>query len=322
MNRSATRKSSEIGRSKYGSSEDDPPTGAKLALQTLDLTRGTVVACQIRVPPSLDPDQLRATVESAIGQVVQQHPLLRAGLVGEESTTPAWIDLTDFHLSDHITWHTLAPTADLQQARQTTIQEALDTRFTSYATLPGWRMTCHHVSGSLDLEVIFTFNHTHIDGVSVKIILEDFLQTLTTSSFLPAPPLHHKLFPLPAEHLTPIPIPIPIPIPLTLRLQTLWTQLLSGWWPSATTPSKPQPNPKPDWAPIHPAFTSTPIPLLHHPPNSFGSTPPHLPRPTNNPNRPPPRSGPPFPGHHPHSPPLREFHQPDPHRHPALPALL
>ncbi|KAI0438153.1 hypothetical protein F4803DRAFT_569998 [Xylaria telfairii] len=121
----------------------------KLATYMLDQYRGTSVCCRYEVPPGLvgaqDHTRLKSTVNDAILRTVMRHLAL-------------WVQLDTHDMRHHIEWRSIDQPASLHRG----IQEIIE---------PGWRvvpvLNCREPN---ILNVIFTWDHSHIDGIGGKFI--------------------------------------------------------------------------------------------------------------------------------------------------------
>lgn len=144
--------------------------------------RGITLACQYRLPTRLVPHDLQlelvSTFEKSVARVVLKHPHLHVGLAGEDTNKPCWVRLDSINLQNHIEWHTVPGAEDFQKMLLNTSWQTLDTKFTNYSTTPGWKIKVIRQEGAASIEVLFTFNHTNIDGTSAKLFHRDVLQSL------------------------------------------------------------------------------------------------------------------------------------------------
>lgn len=211
------------------------------------------MACQLRVPAllasSYSIDELQNVVENAIARVVLKHPLMHVGLIGETTKKPAWVRLNRLNLRHHINWRIVHNEENFRDVRNGTIQVEVDTKFSDFKTMPGWRIVILHQEDTDLIEMLLVFNHTNMDAVSVKIFLDDLLETLNSRSIdlsKPKPDIENHILelhnpttrcPPPAEHLT------KFPIDRDIMIKAVWSQIKSS--------ISPLNNPtQADWAPI------------------------------------------------------------------------
>ncbi|KAI6353008.1 hypothetical protein MCOR25_009211 [Pyricularia grisea] len=149
------------------------------ALHLLDLYAGTSVACSYTGPgvsailenssAGSDDGVLPIWLVRAVAKVVQEHPLLRVGLQGENSRRPNWVQLEKIELANHINY--VVQTED-QESQNVQDEFLLDAKFDHLETRPGWRILATRrraADGSYYLDVLFSWNHTNMDGMSGKI---------------------------------------------------------------------------------------------------------------------------------------------------------
>jgi hypothetical protein len=67
---------------------------------------------------------------------------------------------------------------DFQKQFQNSLYQQLDTKFTDYRTTPGWKIKILRQEDTDEVEVLFVFNHTNMDGSGAKIFHADLLQCL------------------------------------------------------------------------------------------------------------------------------------------------
>ncbi|KAI6581455.1 hypothetical protein MCOR06_009044 [Pyricularia oryzae] len=149
------------------------------ALHHLDFYAGTSVACSYAGPDvsailensSAESDEgvLPTWLARAVAGVVRQQPLLRVGLLGEDSRRPKWVELDKIELANHVKYVTQTADQELQDSQD---EFLLDAKFENLETRPGWRMLATRrraADKSYYLDVLFSWNHTNMDGMSGKI---------------------------------------------------------------------------------------------------------------------------------------------------------
>ncbi|ESZ94753.1 hypothetical protein SBOR_4865 [Sclerotinia borealis F-4128] len=154
----------------------------QLAMYTLDQYRGTSVACRYTPPSHLTNSEFRADlvrmVETAIADVVLQHPVLQVGIIDAESKNPTWVTLQRLDLHEHITWRFLNASDNFEEISKEVTASEIDGVFPELESRPGWRIVVLCQVGTNLLEINFTWNHPHADGMSGKIFQEDLYQRL------------------------------------------------------------------------------------------------------------------------------------------------
>ncbi|KAL8339684.1 hypothetical protein RB601_006004 [Gaeumannomyces tritici] len=157
---------------------------------------GTSVLCRYVIPRSvletaapgaacenLGAAAVARVLELAVASVVLEHPLLRVGLIGEATGDPSWVELDKINLADHIEWRfpeTAADDAEAGRQRHKLVQEQLDTEFTDFEARPGWRVIASWL-GRQRVDVLFVWNHAHLDGMSGRMFHGSLLRHLNSS---------------------------------------------------------------------------------------------------------------------------------------------
>jgi len=153
-----------------------------LAMYILDQYRGTSVSCRYTVPPSLTSPEayskLKLAVETAVVDVVLKHPILQVGIANADSKKPKWVQLNNLNLRHHITWRILDTSVDFDSKSQEITMSEVDGLFLELESRPGWRIVVVHQESADFLDIHFTWNHPHADGISAKIFQEDLFHSL------------------------------------------------------------------------------------------------------------------------------------------------
>ena len=154
-------------------------------MQILDQYRGTVVACQYRIPPALACTEsfpkLRDTLHDAIIRVVLAQPHMHVGIIGVESKKPGFVRLDNLDLRNHIHWTYVDESTHHDSLYVESLQTRLDSRYDNFATRPGWNIVILYRIGSDIMDIIYTWNHTHHDGMSAKIFHRSLLRNLANN---------------------------------------------------------------------------------------------------------------------------------------------
>lgn len=157
----------------------------QLAMHTLDQYRGTVVACNYRMPPSLarpgSLDVLQGRFYDALTRVVLSQPHMQVGITGEDSKSPAFVRLEKLDLRNHADWREIAGSNQIETAYLESMQTQLDSRYKHLSTQPGWRVVVLHEPGAESMRVLYVWNHVHHDGMSAKIFHQQLLRHLNES---------------------------------------------------------------------------------------------------------------------------------------------
>ncbi|KAI8944739.1 alcohol acetyltransferase-domain-containing protein [Xylaria longipes] len=230
----------------------------QLAMYILDQYRGTSVSCRYTIPPRLvglgARAELMQTVEAAIIDVVLKHAVLQLGILKADSAKPTWVQLSSIDLRNHIQWHFIDDSTELEHALRELTEVQLDTPFPDLETRPGWRIIMLQQSSAETLEMLFNWNHPHCDGMSGKIFQRHLFQSLNSkretmtaqwsdSCVVQLPESTPKL-PPPIDQL------IPLPLELRWTLNTIWEEnkprmlckspYQADWAPIVTSPYKTQ----------------------------------------------------------------------------------
>ncbi|KAF4955653.1 hypothetical protein FSARC_11801 [Fusarium sarcochroum] len=154
------------------------------SLQTMDLYRGTSITCLYHIPESLrnstSHNDLVHTLELAVADTINQHPLLQVGIVNERTRRAAWSRIDQVNLADHIEWKLINPLDNYDDTLQELSQRHLDTKFENRATRPGWRLVVLELEEQNLLEIMFVWCHANCDGTGGKIFHETLLQSLNS----------------------------------------------------------------------------------------------------------------------------------------------
>ncbi|KAH8659002.1 alcohol acetyltransferase-domain-containing protein [Ilyonectria robusta] len=151
------------------------------ALYALDFYCGTSITCRYGIPDTLrnaTHSELMDFMELAVADTVLQHPLLQVGLIHESSTCPAWVQLDHIDLSQHIEWKIVDSSERYNNILKGIVEEQVDTKFSSPASRPSWRVVVLRNGGHHALDVMFVWHHSHSDGTGAKIFHSTLLQSL------------------------------------------------------------------------------------------------------------------------------------------------
>lgn len=218
----------------------------------LDQYRGTSVSSRYSIPVRfLGPesqDELVRTVENAIRNTVLKHAVLQVAIADAHSKSPTWVQLETLNLRQHVTWHFKDSEANLDSILQVILADEVDATYPELDSRPGWRIVIIRPQQTNFLEIIFTWNHPHCDGMSGKIFHTSLLQSLNNSdqgkdiengtddlSVVRLPDSPPRL-PPPVEEICKLPLTLPF------ILKTMWEE----WGPTTLT-AKPT---MARWAPV------------------------------------------------------------------------
>ncbi|KAJ4302947.1 Alcohol acetyltransferase [Kalmusia sp. IMI 367209] len=165
----------------------------ELAQYTLGYHRGVSTTCRYAIPGDVtahqDPQSnLKNVVYAAIARVVSDSPMLQVSIEGALSKKPVWAHINSVNLEHHVEWISLDGLANRQLVLQEKISSELDTVFSELGVGPGWRIVVLHHARINDLDVVFTWNHAHTDGMGGKIFHDKLLAALAAEQQNEAPP--------------------------------------------------------------------------------------------------------------------------------------
>ncbi|TGO19463.1 hypothetical protein BTUL_0004g01010 [Botrytis tulipae] len=202
----------------------------QLALHTLDRHRNKSITC--RYTPSANHPfnsmRLIRIVETAIIDVLLLHPILQAGIVDADSKSPAWKQLQQINLNEHLTWRFLQTPEDFDDVSRELALSEINKKFHEIEKKPGWRIVVLYQERAnlLEEDLFRRLNAaTQYEGI------ED---NTTTSPLIPLPPT--PILPPPIEELYKFPPSISFlaksPWELFTPAATSWTKLtLANWAP-------------------------------------------------------------------------------------------
>lgn len=223
----------------------------------LDQYRGTSVSCRYIMPSRLAETsaqpELISHVEAAIATMVLRHPVLQVGIADADSKAPRWVRLESLDLRNHIEWKSLSPSEDWEKASKSWTASQLDATYPEIEKRPGWKVVALRSPQRTFLELLFTWNHPHADGMSGKIFHQGLFQYFQTSGKdMVNPQLNDGVLKLPDSPRIPPPIEkaTKLPIELGYAVKTVWQEVrppmfcrntfLANWAPIRTSPYKTQ----------------------------------------------------------------------------------
>ncbi|KAM0280414.1 hypothetical protein ACHAO9_011212 [Fusarium lateritium] len=154
------------------------------SFQTMDIYHGTTITCLYNIPASLQHptshDNLVQTVELAVANTIDQHPLLQVGIINERTKRAAWSRIDQVNLADYIEWNLVDPRDNYDNTLRELTQQQLDTKFENRATRLGWRLVVLKLEEQNLLEIMFVWCHANLDGTGGKIFHESLLHSLNS----------------------------------------------------------------------------------------------------------------------------------------------
>lgn len=162
---------------------------------SLHVTRqmcGTIVTCRYALSAELAGGAVPGAVEDAlrdgIAHTVLEHPLMQVALLNEDSVVPSWGQLGTIDLGYHIQWDVVGPNDVYEAVFKRRTLWNMDTWFPDLETKPGWRVSALRQEQNPEaIDVMFTWNHAHFDGMGGKLFHETLLRNLNS------PNLNHHL---------------------------------------------------------------------------------------------------------------------------------
>lgn len=220
----------------------------------LDQYRGTSVSCRYSIPARLvgpkSQNELVRVVGGAISDVILKHGILQVGIADAGCKYPAWVQLEPLNLRQHITWCFNDSQANLDSILQGITADEVDATYYEIYRCQGWRITVIHPQQADFVEIIFTWNHPHCDGVSGKIFHANLLESLNaaTRGDNAQNSIHDSSVKLTPRLRPPIEEIYKLPLTLPYVLKTLWEERDQTALTAKPTQSK--------WAPI-PSLSSS-----------------------------------------------------------------
>lgn len=224
----------------------------QLAMYLLDQYRGTSVSGRYSIPTRLvnpgSQNELVRVVERAIFDAVLKHDILQVAIADADSKSPTWVQLGSLDLRQHVTWRFNDSAVNFDSFLNGVIADEVDAKYSELDRRPGWRIVVIRPEQTEFIEIIFTWNHPHCDGMSGKIFHTSLLEALNTATR--GNDRQESIHDASAVRLPDSPPKLPPPVeeicklPLTLSylLKTTWRE----WGPTSLTARSTQAK----WAPI------------------------------------------------------------------------
>ncbi|KAG5980366.1 hypothetical protein E4U55_004106 [Claviceps digitariae] len=190
-----------------------------------------------------------ALLHRALERLLLVQPVLRVGILDEDSNQARFCHIEKVHLAQHVSFTTLPGdwSRDREQSEsesesesQRRYDEAIaavharhhNQRFEHIATRPAWRIEVVEPAGGVHgQDVVFAYHHALLDGTSGRMFHEQLLRELNRQIAHPPPPPHHRDQDDAVVTLTPTCPPTPQSLvydsapPSTLfLLKTLWSE--------------------------------------------------------------------------------------------------
>ncbi|KAJ4353750.1 Alcohol acetyltransferase [Didymosphaeria variabile] len=152
----------------------------ELAQYTLGFHRGVSTVCRYAVPPNIT--IVKDVVYRALARVVSDSPMLHTAIKDAESKRPVWVQIAGVDLGQHVEWIEIDSSVQKEAVVQEKIRSELDSKFVELSDRPGWRVVVLQHADDKLLDVVFTWNHAHTDGMGGKIFHDKLLQYLDTET--------------------------------------------------------------------------------------------------------------------------------------------
>ncbi|KAK7757579.1 Alcohol acetyltransferase [Diatrype stigma] len=122
------------------------------------------------------------TVNAAISDNVLKHPVLQVGIGNADTKRPVFVQLDGLDLRLHIDWRFVEASTNFEATLQELTTLQLDATYPNLEKQPGWRIVVLHQHGADFLEILFTWNHPHADGMSGKLFHQSLIESLNVST--------------------------------------------------------------------------------------------------------------------------------------------
>ncbi|KAH7127538.1 alcohol acetyltransferase [Dactylonectria macrodidyma] len=146
-------------------------------------------------PPGTNAD---AAVFAALSRLVSAHPMLRVGIIGEDTDAAHFSHVAEVDLQKHVGFRTLPAGGHGYEAGLEAVHAwCHDQLWPDIETRPPWRVIVVRPEGGEPFEdIVFAFHHSLMDGTSAKNFHEQLVEALNEPSAEVEPP-HILQFPNP-----------------------------------------------------------------------------------------------------------------------------
>ncbi|EJD49619.1 hypothetical protein AURDEDRAFT_150454 [Auricularia subglabra TFB-10046 SS5] len=155
--------------------------------QHLGIYRCVIFTCRYTTSPSSSP----ATLYAALARVITKHPMLRVGILGQDTDNALFSHVLRVDLRNHVEFRTLdkAEGAEYNQALSDVQAWCHDQLFEEVESRPPWRIIVARPSAQSEFEdVVFRYHHSLMDGTSGKLFHEGLLAALNDVGDVSAEP--------------------------------------------------------------------------------------------------------------------------------------
>lgn len=152
----------------------------------MGIYRSVTVTCRYNAPsPS---QKINATfLYPALGRVVSAQPMLRVGILKEETNEATFCHIKTVDLSNHVSFKTVDPVDTLEQYNEQIASQQgwhHDQLWHNTAEIPPWRIAIVEPSAAvvekfpLVQDIIFSYHHALLDGTSGKLFHQNLLKEI------------------------------------------------------------------------------------------------------------------------------------------------
>ncbi|KAG9253469.1 alcohol acetyltransferase [Emericellopsis atlantica] len=130
----------------------------------MGIYRAVSVSARYSIPSQTK--DVEATLTAALGDVVKDQPLMRVGILDEDTNQAAFSHLAEINLRNHMKWVTTsATTPEEYESRIAKIQgDAHEALWPNVATQAPWRIIIVRPTEKQYLDIMFLFHHGLFDG--------------------------------------------------------------------------------------------------------------------------------------------------------------
>ncbi|KAI5458709.1 alcohol acetyltransferase [Mariannaea sp. PMI_226] len=143
----------------------------------LGIYRCVVVSARYTNPHGSNAD---AAFLGGLAQLVARQPMLRVGIIGEDTNTPKFVHVPQVDLLNHVVFRSLPAGEDYETGLDLLHAWCHDQLWPEVQTLPPWRVIVVRpdVANPGFEDVVFSFHHSLMDGTSAKNFHEELLTAL------------------------------------------------------------------------------------------------------------------------------------------------
>lgn len=208
----------------------------------MGIYRAVVVSARYQIPEGVDPVP---AITSALTSVVRDQPMLRVGILDQDTSTAAFSHLPEIDLRNHLEWrHVEAATPDDYEAELATTQGWLHDQFwPDIETRAPWKILCLRpraaevATGDKFVDVFFSYHHALTDGSGGREFHQHLLAALQSQADSSAEDVAYMLsFPEAPKLPESQEDAIPFRNSYVFLLRTVWSMLGPSFLKSKKTP--------------------------------------------------------------------------------------